>query len=92
MAVDIVDLPDEEAVAHFRAKRDRDDWNWSADWRDVSAEEHLTQFTFAKAARLDVLEAVRSEVDRAIAEGRTLRQFTDNRFFPPAAPTPKPSG
>ena len=78
MAIDIVDLPDEEAVAHFRAKRNRDAWNWSFDWRDVSAEEHLTQFTFAKAARLDVLEAVRGEVDRAIAEGRTLRQFTDD--------------
>ena len=73
---DVVDLPDEEAVRHFRAKRDRQDWDWSFDWRDVSAEEHLTQFTFAKAARLDVLQAVRAEVDRAIAEGRTLRQFT----------------
>lgn len=73
---DVVDLPDEEAVRHFRAKRDRQDWDWSFDWRDVSAEEHLTQWTFAKAARLDVLQAVRAEVDRAIAEGRTLRQFT----------------
>lgn len=72
---DVVDLPDEEAVRHFRGKRDRQDWDWSFDWRDVSAEEHLTQFTFAKAARLDVLQAVRAEVDRAIAEGRTLRQF-----------------
>lgn len=73
---DVVDLPDEEAVRHFRGKRDRQDWDWSFDWRDVSAEEHLAQFTFAKAARLDVLQAVRAEVDRAIAEGRTLRQFT----------------
>ena len=73
---DVLDLPDEEAVRHFRAKRDRQDWDWSFDWRDVSAEEHLTQFTFAKAARLDVLQAVRAEVDRAIAEGLTLRQFT----------------
>ena len=73
---EVVDLPDEEAVRHFRAKRDRQDWDWSFDWRDVSAEEHLTQFTFAKAARLDVLQAVRAEVDRAIAEGLTLRQFT----------------
>ena len=73
---DVVDLPDEEAVRHFRAKRDRQDWDWSFDWRDVGAEEHLAQFTFAKAARLDVLQAVRAEVDRAIAEGRTLRQFT----------------
>ena len=74
---DVVDLPDEEAVRHFRAKRNRRDWNWSFDWRDVSAEEHLTQFTFAKAAQLDVLEAVRGEVDRAIAQGTTLRQFVD---------------
>ena len=72
---DVVDLPDEEAVAHFRGKRDRQDWAWSFDWRDVSAEEHLAQFTFAKAARLDVLQAVRAEVDRALAEGRTLREF-----------------
>ncbi len=72
---DVVDLPDAEAVAHFRGKRDRQDWAWSFDWRDVSAEEHLAQFTFAKAARLDVLQAVRAEVDRALAEGRTLREF-----------------
>ena len=72
---DVVDLPDAEAVAHFRGKRDRQDWAWSFDWRDVSAEEHLAQFTFAKAAHLDVLQAVRAEVDRALAEGRTLRQF-----------------
>ena len=74
--IDVVDLPDEEAVRHFRAKRNRQDWDWSFDWRDVAAEEHLTQFTFAKAAKLDVLEAVRAEVDRAIAEGATLREFT----------------
>lgn len=74
--IDVVDLPDEEAVRHFRAKRNRQDWDWSFDWRDVAAEEHLTQFTFAKAARLDVLEAVRAEVDRALAEGTTLREFT----------------
>ena len=74
--IDVVDLPDEEAVRHFRAKRNRQDWDWSFDWRDVSAEEHLVQFTFAKAAKLDVLEAVRAEVDRAIAQGTTLREFT----------------
>lgn len=75
MEPDVVDLPDAEAVRHFRSKRDRRDWDWSFDWRDVSAEEHLVEFTFAKAAKLDVLRAVRAEVDRAIAEGRTLRQF-----------------
>ena len=75
--IDVVDLPDREAVEHFRAKRNRQDWNWSFDWRDVSAEEHLVQFTFAKAARLDLVEAVRAEVDRAVADGTTLRQFVD---------------
>lgn len=34
--VDVVDLPDEEAVRHFRGKSNRDDWDWSFDWRDVS--------------------------------------------------------
>ena len=72
---DFVDLPDEEAVRHFRAKRNRQDWDWSFDWRDVAAEEHLVQFTFAKAARLDIVEAVRGEVDRAIAQGTTAREF-----------------
>lgn len=75
-SVDVVDLPDAEAVAHFRAKRQREDWRWSFDWRDVSAEEHLVQFTAAKAMRLDVLDALRAEVDKAIAHGTTLREFT----------------
>lgn len=64
-------LQPREAVAFFRAKGYRVGFSW----RDVSAEQHAQAFTVAKAARLDVLEAIRGEVDRALADGRTFEQF-----------------
>jgi uncharacterized protein with gpF-like domain len=47
----------------------------SFDWRDVWRQEHASAFTVAKAMQLDVLEAIRLELDRAILDGRTLRDF-----------------
>ncbi|MGS4945197.1 phage head morphogenesis protein [Meridianimarinicoccus sp. RP-17] len=44
-------------------------------WDDVEPEEHATAFTVAKAMQADVLEDIRTEVQRALDEGRTLAQF-----------------
>lgn len=47
----------------------------SFSWQDVWQAEHANRFTVAKLARTDLLEAIRGELDRAIAEGRSLDQF-----------------
>lgn len=63
--------PPKEALDYLRAKNLLP----SFDHRDVWRDEHATQFTVAKATTVDVLQAVRDEVDRALAEGRTFAQF-----------------
>ncbi|EAS1999543.1 phage minor head protein [Salmonella enterica] len=65
-------LPPKEAVAYFRAKGYNITWNWYEQLTDA----HARAFTVAKAARLDVLNAIREEVDRAIHDGVTGREFT----------------
>lgn len=44
-------------------------------FRDMEPEEHAVAFTVAKAAHVDVLRAIRGEVQRALDEGRTLQDF-----------------
>ena len=63
--------PPKEALAYFRAKG----FKVGFDYRDVWREEHATAFTVAKAMDMDVLESIRNEVDKALAEGRTFTEF-----------------
>ena len=72
-ALNLTPLPPAEAVDFFRAKG----YEIGFDWRDVWQSEHSRAFTVAKATRLDILETIRQEVDRALADGRTKRQFID---------------
>lgn len=58
-------------VDYFRSKGYEVTWNW----QDASQELHARAFTVAKAVRLDVLETIRTEQDRALAEGLTEREF-----------------
>lgn len=60
-----------EALAYFRAKK----LKVGFDYRDVWREEHAHAFTVAKAMNLDVLTTIREELDRAIADGTTFRDF-----------------
>ena len=71
---EILNVTPEEAVALFRSKG----YHVGFDWRDTDAAQHRRSFTVAKAMRLDILEDIRREVDRAIAEGTTLDEFRDN--------------
>jgi SPP1 gp7 family putative phage head morphogenesis protein len=67
-------LPFREAIAFFRQKgyaHPLQRFHHLDHWR----EEHARNFVVAKAMQDDVLEAIRAEVDRALAEGRTLKQF-----------------
>ncbi|WP_425091998.1 phage minor head protein [Tropicimonas sp. S265A] len=68
-----------EAVEYFRSKGYAPSTQ-RFDWRDVWREEHARMFVVAKAAQDDVLTTIRSELDLALAQGRTLDQFrTDLR-------------
>ena len=61
----------QEAVAYFRAKGYNITWNWYEQLTDA----HARAFTVAKAARMDVLTTLRTEVDRAIHDGITRDEF-----------------
>lgn len=47
----------------------------SFSWQDVEPEEHAVAFAVAKAAHVDVLTAIREEVQRALDEGLPFREF-----------------
>ena len=60
-----------EALDYFRGRDLRPGFSF----RDVWLEEHAHAFTVAKAMEVDLLDDIRNEIDKAIAPGRTLRQF-----------------
>lgn len=69
--VDLVALPPAEAIEYFRQKG----FAIGFDYRDVWQAQHQAAFTVAKVMQLDLLQDIRAEVDRALAEGTTLRDF-----------------
>lgn len=65
-------LPPKEAVAFFRQKG----FKIGFDHRDVWQAEHQAAFTVAKVMKLDILQDIRASVDKAISEGITFDQFS----------------
>lgn len=45
-------------------------------WQDAAADLHARAFTVAKSAGFDILKDVHDALDRALKEGRTLRDFS----------------
>lgn len=75
MAISVrFDLAPEEALKFFRAKG----YKIGFAWQDVWQQEHEAAFTVAKMMDLDLLRDVRGAVDKAIAEGKTFREFRRN--------------
>jgi len=64
-------LPPEQAIAYLAAKG----YAITFDWHEMLDDAHARAFTVAKAMGLDILQDIRHELDRALAEGRTFRQF-----------------
>ncbi len=75
--VELQALPPEQAIAYFRQKG----YAVGFDYRDVWQAQHQAAFTVAKAMQLDLLQDIRAEVDRALAEGTTLQEF-QKRLIP----------
>ncbi|WP_137971876.1 phage minor head protein [Pseudomonas sp. F(2018)] len=69
--IELRPLPPKEAVEYFRQKG----YAIGFDHRDVWQSQHQAAFTVAKAMQLDLLQDIRAEVDRALAEGTTLQDF-----------------
>lgn len=67
----LFERPPAEAVAFIEEKGLRLTWSW-AEMRD---EAHARAFTVAKAARMDVLQEIRTGVIDAVRDGKTLREF-----------------
>lgn len=65
--------PPESALAYMRAKGF--DLRPEFDWRDMWRDAHATAFTVAKSAGFDILGDVHAACLKAIAKGRTFRQF-----------------
>jgi len=66
-----LDLPPAEAVAFFEAKGEAVTW----DWHELLRQQHGQVFTVAKATSLDVLRAIRDQVNKAVGDGQTLESF-----------------
>lgn len=72
VAIDFTLAP-ADAIDFFRGKGLQPTYAW----QDMMREEHDAAFTVAKMVDVDLLEDVRGAVDKALSEGRTLRQFRD---------------
>ncbi|MEO7958421.1 MAG: phage minor head protein [Fibrobacteria bacterium] len=66
-----IGLEPQKAVDYMRAKG----MDFSFDWYDVWQEAHVKAFTVAKAMQADVLQDIRTMVEKALSEGITLHEF-----------------
>jgi uncharacterized protein with gpF-like domain len=67
-------LKPEEAIKYFQKKGYTISWDWHEVWKDA----HTKAFTVAKAMKLDILQDIRDEVDKALEEGETYEDFKRN--------------
>lgn len=64
-------LPPALAIKYFKNKNNKFSWDWYELWQDA----HKKSFTVAKVMREDVLNDIRSSLDKALSEGKTFREF-----------------
>lgn len=66
-------LPPKDAIAYFEAKG----YQITFDWHEMVGPAHAKAFTVAHAARMDVLEDLRSEMQQVLDYGYTEKRFVD---------------
>jgi hypothetical protein len=69
-------MPPKEAIDFFRKKGYKVDYFDSN--RDATTEQHKNAFMVAKMMEIDLLEGVREQVDKSIAEGMSFPEFRKN--------------
>lgn len=69
----VLKLPPKDAISYFEAKG----YRVTFDWHEMLQESHAQAFTVAHAARLDVLEDIRTEMQAVLDGGLTERSFVD---------------
>ncbi|MCK9420231.1 MAG: phage minor head protein [Nitrospirae bacterium] len=69
-----IGLPPEQAIEYFKSKGYAYSWDWQEIWQEAQS----LSFTVAKAMRLDVLQTIRDELQKALDDGMMLRDFQKN--------------
>lgn len=59
------------AIKYFKNKKNQTSWNWYDIWQDS----HKKSFTVAKAMNKNILQDIRSAVEKALEDGQTFQQF-----------------
>lgn len=70
----IINLKPVDAITYLKRKGFAIGW----DWHSVDTATHARAFTVAKAAKLDVLNDIRTALVENLEKGQTLRDFTNN--------------
>lgn len=70
----LLTLPPEDIVRWYEGKGFRFSWNWQDTWQEA----HTRSFTVAKVMKMDILQAIKKEVDKIFKEGITYEQFYNN--------------
>lgn len=73
MAADLAPLPPSDAILALFARGQRLEPSFA--WQDVWQDTHASMFTVAKSAGFDVLADIHAGLLKALAEGKTFRQF-----------------
>lgn len=72
--IEAADLPPAQAIKFFRQQGFKITW----DWKETLREANLRTFTVAKAMSQDILQEIRNELEKALTEGQTFKQFREN--------------
>jgi len=70
----LIGLKPEEAIKYLERKGFVFSWNWRDTWQEA----HNTVFTVSKAMKLEILQSIRKEMEKALNEGITFREFARN--------------
>jgi len=66
-----IGLAPQDAIKYFKSKGGKFSWDWWETWQEA----HTKAFTVAKVMKADILQDIRSAVQKALDDGITYNQF-----------------